>query len=159
MASWNLMTTKEFWGCNLVPSVRKQRLYQRSEVFQQDHYPKHTSKSTQKWLKTKHWRVLKWPTMSPDVNPRGHLCRALKTAAGSFQCETPGAVCKRKMVQNSSREVHGYRSQGVLPIIKIVIHSASICLKWRQLILWWNDSVSCDYVIRSSCLNHVWTIN
>ena len=56
-------------GFNVVASVIKLCLYQRSWVFQQDDDPKHTSKNTQKWLQTKHWRDLKWPAMSPDLNP------------------------------------------------------------------------------------------
>ncbi len=64
-------------GRNVVASFRKLHLHQRSWVFQLDNDPKHTSNSTQKWLQTKLWRVLKWPAINPDLNPIEHLCRDL----------------------------------------------------------------------------------
>ena len=69
-------------GRNVGPSVRKLGLCPRSWVFQQDNDPKHTSKSTQKWMKRKHWQVLKWPAMSQDLNPIEHLWRDHKIAVG-----------------------------------------------------------------------------
>ena len=49
------------------PSARKLKL--KKWTFQQDKDTKQRSKSTKERLKRKKWRVVEWPSQSPDLNP------------------------------------------------------------------------------------------
>ncbi|MGH0164696.1 UNVERIFIED_CONTAM: hypothetical protein FKN15_069900 [Acipenser sinensis] len=53
---------------NVRPSVRELKL-KHSWVMQQGNDPKHTSKSTSEWMKNKKFKVLEWPSQSPDLKP------------------------------------------------------------------------------------------
>jgi hypothetical protein len=53
---------------NLLQSTQDLRLRQRF-TFQQDNDPKHSAKTTKKWLRDKSLNVLEWPSQSLDLNP------------------------------------------------------------------------------------------
>lgn len=66
----------------MLPRVSKPGLSQRSWLLQQYSDPRHTLKTTKKWLKKKKWSVLNWPTTSPNLNPIENLWDQLKSAIG-----------------------------------------------------------------------------
>ncbi|KAK3553276.1 hypothetical protein QTP86_032764 [Hemibagrus guttatus] len=59
---------REILSKNLLPSARALKM-ERGWVFQHDNDPKHTARATKEWLRKKHFKVLEWPSQSPDLNP------------------------------------------------------------------------------------------
>ena len=69
---------------NHLPSARALKM-KCGWVFQHDNDPKHTARATKEWLRKKHFKVLEWPSQSPDLNLIEHLCREMNVQVAQRQ--------------------------------------------------------------------------
>ena len=122
------------------------KLIGRRFIIQQDNDPKHTANTCRQWrtsLRRKKWKVLDWPSQSPDLNPiehafltswRGESPLKQTTERGcSKSLEKPHKRMKQFGDANRSQPWCSYYKPGISYQIFSVIYSPKNVVVWCQM--------------------------
>ncbi|KAK3559217.1 hypothetical protein QTP86_005473 [Hemibagrus guttatus] len=114
---------REILSKNPLPSARALKM-KRGWVFQHDNDPKRTARATKEWLRKKHFKVLEWPSQSPDLNPIENLWRELKIRVAQRHPQNITALEESCMEEWAKLPATGTSS-----IVEVNIGTDQFCLK------------------------------